>query len=257
MDVGNDARVAELESDAAELRRLLGEAKREGVQKELQRVLTKIEGELRQAKKAAEPAKPAPEGYVPLAEGASASKPKPVEVSVKAAGPWTEITTFGLDLGGYDKPHVVVDVRLKGVESIPVANVQCDFTESSFDLKVIGLDGANLRMLKTNLEKDIVPSDSSVRVKKNHVLVTLAKVKGQYGYDSWADLVAKGRRKPTSAKTENPQDSIMDMMKDLYDDGDDNMKKVIGEAMYKSKRGEKYDPKDSDMKMAGMGLDDM
>ena len=28
----------------------------------------------------------------------------------------------------------------------------------------------------------------------------------------------------------------MTMMKDLYDEGDDNMKKIIGEAMYKARR---------------------
>lgn len=33
----------------------------------------------------------------------------------------------------------------------------------------------------------------------------------------------------------------MDMMKDMYESGDDNMRKVIGEAMLKSQRGEKSD----------------
>lgn len=36
----------------------------------------------------------------------------------------------------------------------------------------------------------------------------------------------------------------MDMMKDMYDEGDDNMKKIIGEAMLKSQRGEKPDMPD-------------
>jgi calcyclin binding protein len=31
----------------------------------------------------------------------------------------------------------------------------------------------------------------------------------------------------------------MDMMKNMYEDGDENMKKIIGEAMLKSQRGEK------------------
>ena len=35
---------------------------------------------------------------------------------------------------------------------------------------------------------------------------------------------------------------IMDMMKDMYDDGDENMKKIIGEAMLKSRSGEKPEP---------------
>merc|ERR1711971_544808 len=102
------------------------------------------------------------------APAASSSKPaaaappahKPVPVAVKSAGPWTEITTFALDLGGYDKPLVTVDIRLKGVESLPAENVTCDFTEASLDLKVIGLDGQNHRFLKTNLDKDIVPHES-------------------------------------------------------------------------------------------------
>merc|ERR1712007_83400 len=105
-------------------------------------------------------------------------------------------------------------------------------------------------MIKTNLDKDIVPAESSVRVKKNHVLITMQKIKGEYGYDSWTDLCAKGKRKPAnSQKSENPQDSIMGMMKDLYEDGDDNMKKIIGEAMYKAQKGEKVEP---DMKLPDM-----
>jgi len=191
------------------------------------------------------------------ASAGAASKPPPVEevhkpvpVDIKPVGPWTAITTFALDLGGYDKPVVSVDLRLKGVEALPSENVTCDFTESSLDLKVVGLDGLNYRFLKTNLDKDIVPAESSLKVKKNHVLVSLQKVKGQYGYDSWTDLCAKGRRRPNNtekSKEANPQDSIMGMMRDLYEDGDDNMKKVIGEAMYKSQRGEKYDPKTEDL----------
>jgi len=35
---------------------------------------------------------------------------------------------------------------------------------------------------------------------------------------------------------------IMDMMKDMYEDGDENMKKIIGEAMMKSRSGEKPEP---------------
>merc|ERR1712045_9390 len=90
---------------------------------------------------------------------------KPVPIAVKSAGPWTEITTFALDLGGYDKPRVTVDVRLKGVEALPSESVICDFTESSFDLKVVGLDGQNYHFLRTNLDKDIVAADSSITVK--------------------------------------------------------------------------------------------
>lgn len=40
------------------------------------------------------------------------------------------------------------------------------------------------------------------------------------------------------------------MMRDMYEEGDDNMKKIIGEAMLKSQRGEKPEaPSMSDMDM--------
>jgi len=260
-------KTAELEADLKELRAMLELSKRPSVREELQRVQAKLEKELKEGAQAA--AVPAADAGYPasaasekkwsqLAAAASekeekvvatpaAPPPKPVKVDVRSAGPWTEITTFALDLGGYDKPVVSVDVRLKGVEALPKENITCDFTDSSFDLKVFGLDGQNYRFLRTNLDKDITPANSEVKVKKNHVIVQLQKAKGQYGYDSWADLCAKGgKRKPASAagKEADPQASIMNMMQDLYDDGDESMRKTIGEAMYKAKKGEKYDPQD-------------
>eukprot|EP00930_Biecheleria_cincta_P010919 TRINITY_DN11331_c0_g1_i1.p1 TRINITY_DN11331_c0_g1~~TRINITY_DN11331_c0_g1_i1.p1 ORF type:complete len:257 (-),score=66.80 TRINITY_DN11331_c0_g1_i1:163-933(-) len=248
-----DAKVSELQADVDEVQRMLDAAKRPAVRSELQRVLTKLTGELKalDRQNAAVSSTPAAAAEAAPSEQAKAvpvaAPHVPAQVDVRSAGPWTEITTFAEDLGGYDKPTVTVDVRFKGIEQLPAESITCDFTTSSFDLKIFGYEGKNHRMLKTNLEKDIVVAESSVRVKKNHVIVTLQKVKGQYGYDSWSNLCAKGKRKETK-KDESPQDSLMGMMKDMYDEGDDNMKKIIGEAMLKSQRGEKYDPKDTDSK---------
>lgn len=245
-----DAKVSELQADVDEVQRMLDEAKRPAVRSELQRVLTKLSGELKALKDRQSAAASSTPAAAAEADPAKEAKTAPVatpyvpaKVDVRSAGPWTEITTFAEDLGGYDKPTVTIDVRFKGIEQLPAESVTCDFTTSSFDLKVFGYEGKNHRMLKTNLEKDIVVEESSVRVKKNHVIVTLQKVKGQYGYDSWSSLCAKGKRKETK-KDESPQDSLMGMMKDMYDEGDDNMKKIIGEAMLKSRSGEKFDPKD-------------
>ena len=47
----------------------------------------------------------------------------------------------------------------------------------------------------------------------------------------------------------------MDMMKDLYDNGDDNMRKIIGESMMKSRNGEKQDPNDIELPQSP-GIDD-
>ena len=66
----------------------------------------------------------------------------------------------------------------------------------------------------------------------------MRKAKGQYGYDNWTDLTAKRPKAEASKASSDPSAGIMDMMKQMYEDGDDTMKKAIGEAMLKSRSGE-------------------
>ena len=100
---------------------------------------------------------------------------------------------------------------------------------------------------KDNLDKDIIPSESKVIVKKNSIKICMRKAKGQYGYDSWMDITAKKTRNEDAAQGADPSSGIMDLMKQMYDDGDDTLKKTIGEAMMKSRNGEpdKFDDKPS------------
>lgn len=117
--------------------------------------------------------------------------------------------------------------------------VTANFTASSFDLQVHDLAGKNYRLVNNNLEKDIVPEESSFTVKKNKVVLKLKKKKGEYSYEHWSALTAKKKREEEKAASKDPSAGIMDMMKNMYEDGDENMKRIIGEAMLKSQRGEK------------------
>jgi len=120
--------------------------------------------------------------------------------------------------------------------------VTCDFTPSSFDLKIRGVGGRSYRLYKTNLSHDIEAEKSKVVVKHGRLIVKLAKHKSEYGmYDNWSELVAK-RTKPS--KGADPAGGIMDMMKDMYNSGDDQMRKVIGEAMMKSMQNPGGSPED-------------
>jgi hypothetical protein len=47
----------------------------------------------------------------------------------------------------------------------------------------------------------------------------------------------------------------MDMMKDMYDNGDESTRKMIGETMYKQRMGQKTDDPTS-KGMGGLGMDD-
>jgi calcyclin binding protein len=162
-----------------------------------------------------------------------------IHESISTSVKYIPINKFALDLGGYNSPVVTLYLDIPNVGSISKENIGCHFTKSSFDLIVNDLHGKNYRLLKDNLDKDIDPEKSKYLVKKNKITIKLAKVKAEYGsYDSWQNLSSKKSKKSKEKMKTNPSDSIMDMMKDMYDSGDDNMRKVIGETMLKQRNGE-------------------
>ena len=158
---------------------------------------------------------------------------------------YTPIQSFGWDQDDYGKEPNSVYVYVSGLDGVGAIKerVSCDFTKTSFDLKVHDLGGKSYRLLKDNLEEAIDVENSKAVVKKNRVTVQLRKVKGEYGHKSWINLTAK--RQKSEATKADPTAGIMDMMKELYEDGDDQMRKTLGEAMLKSR--EKNGP------MGGMG----
>lgn len=149
-------------------------------------------------------------------------------------GKYVPVAGYDWSQGDYGSDTVSVFIRnLPGVNAVK-KNVTCDWTKDSFDLKIHGFNGKNYRLVKENLDKDIVPEECKVVVKKDKVILRLKKLKGEFSYEQWTDLVAK---RPKANKSKDPTAGIMDMMKDMYDSGDDSMKKAIGEAMMKSREG--------------------
>ncbi|KAL3826641.1 hypothetical protein ACHAXA_009082 [Cyclostephanos tholiformis] len=191
----------------------------------------------------------------------------PVPVPKTAPAPNTVVTSSNVkyrnfpthlfDAGGYNSPIVTIYVPLDGIGKHDRSKIKCDFTNGSFDLIVTDFGGANYRLLNDNLEKEIDVTKSKYIVKPNKIIIKLGKVKSGTGtyssYDSWTQLTSKkAKDKNVKRSKDDPMGGIMDMMKDMYDEGDDNMKKIIGEAMYKQRMGQKPD----DM-MGGMGMDDL
>merc|ERR1719419_1253510 len=155
---------------------------------------------------------------------------------------WKSIEKFYYSDSGYDKPTVTAYIDLPGVGASK-DRVECHFTEQKFDLQVRNHNGVNFRMIKEPLEKDIVPEMCKTVVKRNQIKLKLRKKKGEYSYESWTRLTAKGGKRKDFSK-DDPNKSIMSMMKDMYDEGDDNTKKMIGEAMLKSRLGQGKDEGD-------------
>ncbi|KAG8494580.1 hypothetical protein CXB51_012033 [Gossypium anomalum] len=151
--------------------------------------------------------------------------PTPISTSVKApinpALNYVSVSSFSWD---QDMDKVKIYVFLEGVEQ---EKIQTDFKPLSFDVKFHDVKGKNYRCAVPKLNKEIVPEKCKVVVKPTRVIITLFKAsKGD-----WPDLYSKeDKLKPNLDKEQDPMAGIMDLMKNMYEEGDDEMKRTIAKA---------------------------
>ena len=217
-------------ADIAELRRLAALTERTNV-REL------LEAEAGRREIIVNSNSSAPFAEVPPASALPSPTPQPVAVGA-APSPSISYTEpkYGFSAEGDFVEILVLD--LNGVGSLPKEQVTCDFTATSFDLRVHGLNGKNYRVLVPALEKEITAKDSKLVMGKNRVTI---KLKKQNSWDYWTQLASKKGPKSASEKAskqaEDPMGGLMDIMKDMYQSGDDATKKMIAEAWTKSREG--------------------
>lgn len=82
------------------------------------------------------------------------------------------------------------------------------------------------------LNKEIDDTKSKLTIKSNSVTLTLVKRTQEH----WDDLKNKPSpfKKPNLEKNEDPQASLINMMKEMYDSGDDDMKRMIAQSWSKA-----------------------
>ncbi|KUF86291.1 Calcyclin-binding protein [Phytophthora nicotianae] len=215
-----------LAAEVAELQTLLAQTKTSGNRRDLEQLLQRKQKTLEAAKSQQEQ----PMEVDPQPVKVAATRPAASDLTT-----FTEISRFGWEDDGYGKEKVAVYVMsgIDGVGNLPKENVTCHFTKTSFDLKIVGLDNKNFRLFKQHLEKEIDPAKSSFRVKKNRVTISLHKADKN---DTWMNLTAKNPLKTSKPDTSDPAAGIMDMMKNMYEEGDDEMKRTIAKAWTESRQ---------------------
>jgi len=252
--------------DVEEIEKLIPQMKRLAARKQIESLVKKLKKEA-SALKSIESTKDVETDATSSTEtkinpsDAHISTPAPVALpnskvtKISPSVSFISIDRFSFDAGGNSDKFVTLYLPLPGVGSIENKNekIKCDFEKGSFDVTIMNFNGKNYRIKRDNLEHDIDPEKSKHIVKADKVVVKLAKIKGEYGsFDYWSKLT-DNKRKEKKKNTTDPQSSIMNMMKDMYESGDDNMKKIIGETMTKQRNGELNNNKDSGL---GGGLGD-
>ena len=145
---------------------------------------------------------------------------------------------------GWDQKDQLVKVYLTkdldGIGKHDKEAVQCEFEADSCDLKIRNFNGKHYRLRLTPLAYHIDPALSKIQVKSNSITISLKKAEMNH----WMDVLKKAKKGDKPGKKggavealqagEDPQASLMGMMKDLYNSGDDEMKKTIAESWGKA-----------------------
>jgi len=212
------SRVQELKLDIEELHKLQDLAIRQRVKDHLILETRKLETELVMQREK--------EAGLPISVTTVKHTPKVSSYDVK-------ITNYAWDES--DK-FVKIYITLKNVHTIPAENVKSTFTTRSLEFSANELDGRNHTLTLPNLTADIIPDSSYNKVKPDSVTIFMKKD----GTKKWSHLTAveqkaKEPRAPKLDESGEAGDGLMSMMKQMYEDGDDDMKRTIAKAWTESR----------------------
>ncbi|KAI4298272.1 hypothetical protein L6164_031850 [Bauhinia variegata] len=205
--------------DLEELRRLQCIAKRP-------RILSLLSSEIHNLEKLSKEAPAATSSRIPT----------PISTGTKVPStPALNYATLGSFSWDQDNDKVKIYVSLEGVDE---HKIESEFKPMSFDVKFHDIQGKNYRSAIPKLNQEIVPEKCKVLVKPSRVTIILVKAsKG-----NWQDLKFKeDTLKPNLDKEKDPMAGIMGLMKNMYEEGDEEMKRTIAKAWTDARSGKTAD----------------
>eukprot|EP00066_Takifugu_rubripes_P009003 XP_003975600.1 PREDICTED: calcyclin-binding protein [Takifugu rubripes] len=209
--------IKQLEADLVELGSLLGKAERKRAQDLLKQEKQKVEKELALKKQQKEQ-----------------QVKRDADPSARSKAPYTvKITNYAWDQS--DK-FVKIYLTLKDVHKNPSENVEVNFREGSFSVLVKDLNGKNHQMNILNLLHPIDPNDSFKKIKTDIVLL-MCKKQTNKKWDCLTKVGKQAKEKKENLSGDDAGDSsepLMNMLKKMYAEGDDEMKRMLNKAWTES-----------------------
>lgn len=129
---------------------------------------------------------------------------------------------------------VKVYIQLDGLENLPAEAASARFEEQSAELIVRNLRQKNYSLRFQPLYAPIDVEKSSFSVKRDTATLRLAKLRRGEHWDSIAKQVQPKNAMPKPDLSADPSESIMSMMRSLYNQGDSEMKRTIAKAWTES-----------------------
>ncbi|KAL8568214.1 hypothetical protein ACOMHN_027737 [Nucella lapillus] len=216
---------AEIQKDVEELQKLVTEATRSRVKDLLNLEIRRLQTELL---KLEEKKTAVNNGQAPVkTASATGATPQVYKELIKSYA-WDQSEKF-----------MKLYITMKGVQSLDKEAVTSEFAQQSVKMEVKGLNGKNSELCITRLAEQIDPEASYHKVKSDMVLVMLKKKQAgkTWAYVTEQEKKSKEMKKPPQQPKETEEDpgaGLMSMLKNMYDDGDDEMKKTISKAFSES-----------------------
>lgn len=117
-----------------------------------------------------------------------------------------------------NEKFVKVYIPLEGLEAYNNIDdmVKVNFTDSSFDFQITNLNGKNYRLIQDNLEKEIDPKASYFKKQgSKKIVIFLAKVKGEFAYENWTQLIAKKSKEDKKKSKDDPMGGMFNIIKNI------------------------------------------
>jgi len=132
-----------------------------------------------------------------------------------------------------DNNYIKIYMDLDGIGEVPKENVEVKFGVNSFEMKAHGVGGKNWRFSLSDLAKKIDGNNSTMKLRPKRVIFSLKKADS----GNWDSLQYKEDKlkTPKLDAAADPTKGIMDMMKNMYESGDDDMKRTIAKAWTESR----------------------
>ena len=213
------------QDDLKELRRLLGIGSTPYVEHVLKAEIEKLEQKFAAEKQAQE---------------------APVKVeNAPAAEPVRRYTAINSYAFMDDKASAKVIIKeIRGLEQ---AKIEFKPEERGFSICIIREEQnmPNLKLVVSPTKK-IIPDQSKYTVKRETLTITLKKKKESTWMKLKKDMKFAKTKEEKQEEKDDPNKALMNMMKKMYDEGDDEMKRTIAKAMWESqnKNPDEKDKKD-------------
>ena len=229
------------QKDIEELEKLIGISTRPNIKRQLIEYKNNLSNLMNEEKKKidSENKKKEEEKKSEKTESTKENKATEIDAS-KLNASFTTVSKYAFDTSNNKFIKLYLTDGFDGIKSFNSSNIKSKFTKNSFDVCILGWKDRNYRFSCFNLSKEINPKDSYVKQTNSGLIVYLAKANTS---DFWDSLEKKkglfGNKDeegmPTLDKNKDPNQSLMEMMRDMYQNGDPEMKRMIAEAWTKSR----------------------